>query len=53
MFGMSQDSLWLLHEVIQTVPEKRRTIIIKGIILDYYVRTYNIIQIDRHNVEQT
>jgi hypothetical protein len=50
MFGTSPDMLWLLHEVIQTVPEKRKTIIIKGITLDYYTRIYNIIQIDKHDV---
>lgn len=50
MFGTSQDRFWLLHEVIQTVPEKRQTFIITGIALYSYVRIYNIIQTDSPNV---
>jgi hypothetical protein len=49
MFGMSQDRFWPRHEVIQTVPAKKReTLTIKGI--HYYVRTYDIVQTDRPNV---
>lgn len=53
MFGTCQDRFWLLHEVIQTVPEKRWTFIIKGITLHYYVRTYNIIHILMYSRHET